>query len=167
MLNYNAQRDDRIVELERMVAHRTTLIASLCSCLGMLEDALRRVQEEPPRPSTPEVIDLTLDEEDEYMTSSSVIDLSDTDVEDDVVDLLGGPIEIPIVEREELIVQETPPPQEVMERLRTPIIEEDVRAVDREADLLVREGRALPKYEDVPDCEINKRKKSEIKHIKE
>jgi len=95
---------------------------------------------------------LTLDEEDEYAMSSSVIDLSDTDMEDDVVDLLGGPIEIPIVEREESIVPETPPPQEVMERLRTLIIEEDVRAADREADLLVREGRALPKYEDAPDC---------------
>ena len=85
------------------------------------------------------------------MTSSSVIDLSDTDIEDDVVDLLGGPIEIPIVVREESIVPETPPPQEVMERLRTPIVEEDVRAADREADLLVREGRALPEYEDAPE----------------
>jgi len=109
------------------------------------------VQEEPPRLSTPEVIDLTLDEEDEFVTSSSVIDLSDTDVEDDVVDLLGGPIEILIVERDELVVPETPPPQEVMERLRTPIIEEDVHAADREADLLVREGRALPEYEEAPD----------------
>ena len=108
------------------------------------------MQEEPPRLSTPEVIDLTLDEEDEFVTSSSVIDLSDTDVEDDVVDLLGGPIEIPIVERDESVVPETPPPQEVMERLGTPIIEEDVR-VAREADLLVREGRALPEYEDPPD----------------
>jgi len=151
MLNYNAQRDDRIVELERMVAHQTTMIVSLCGCLGTLEDALRRVQEEPPRPSTPEVIDLTSDGKDEYVTSSSIIDLSDTDVEDDVVDLLGGPIEIPIVEREESIVPETPPPQEVMERLRTPIVEEDVRVADREADILVREGRALPKYEDAPD----------------
>jgi len=77
MLNYNTQRDDHIVELERTVAHQTTLIASLCGRLGTLEDALRRVQEEPPRPSTPEVIDLTSDEEDEYVTSSSVIDLSD------------------------------------------------------------------------------------------
>jgi len=151
MLNYNAQRDDCIVELERMVAHQTTLIASLCGHLGTLEDALRRVQDEPPRPSTPEVIDLMSDEEDEYVTSSSIIDLSDADVEDDVVDLLGGPIEIPIVEREESIVPETPPPQEVMERLRTPIVEEDVRVVDREVDILVREGRALPKYEDAPD----------------
>ena len=109
------------------------------------------MQEEPPRPSTPEVIDLTLDEEDEYLTSSSVIDLSDTDMEDDVVDLLGGPIEIPIVERDESAVPETPPPQEVMERLRTPIIEEDVRVVDKEADLLVREGRAVPEDEDAPD----------------
>jgi len=91
------------------------------------------------------------DKEDEYVTSSSIIDLSDTDVEDDIVDLLGGPIEIPIVEREELIVPETPPPQEVMERLRTPIIEEDVRVADREVDILVREGRALPEYEDAPD----------------
>jgi len=151
MLNYNAQRDDRIVDLERTVAHQMILIASLCGCLGTLEDALRRVQEEPPRPSTPEVINLTSDEEDEYVTSSSIIDLSDTDIEDDVVDLLGGPIEISIVEREELTVPETPPPQEVMERLRTPIIEEDVCAADREADILVREGRALPEYEDAPD----------------
>jgi len=66
------------------------------------------------------------------------------------VDLLGGPIEIPIVEREESIVLETLPPQEVMERLRTPIIEQDVRAAHREADILVREGRALPEYEDAP-----------------
>jgi len=152
MLNYNAQCDDRIVELERMVAHQTTMIVSLCGRLGTLEDALHRVQEEPPRPSTPEVIDLTLDEEeDEYVMSSSIIDLSDTDVEDDVVDLLGGPIEIPVVEREESIVLEMPPPQEVMERLRTPIVEEDVRAADREVDILVREGRALPEYEDAPD----------------
>jgi len=150
MLNYNAQHDDRIVELERMVEHQSTMITSLCGRLGTLEDVLHQVQEEPPRLSTPEVINLTLDEEDEYMTSSSVIDLSDTDVEDDVVDLLGGPIEIPIVERDESVVPETPPPQEVMERLGTPIIEEDVR-VAREADLLVREGRALPEYEDPPD----------------
>ena len=109
------------------------------------------MQEEPPRLSTPEVIDLTSDKEDEYVMSSSVIDLSDTDVEDDVVDLLGGPIEIPIVEREELIVPETPPLQEVMERLRTLIVEEDVHVVDREVDLLVREGRALPEYEEAPD----------------
>ena len=65
MLNFNAQRDDCIVELERMVAHQATLISSLCGRLGTLEDALRRVQEEHPRPSTPEVIDLTSDEEDE------------------------------------------------------------------------------------------------------
>jgi len=86
--------------------------------------------------------------------SSISIEVVATDavyVEDDIVDLLGGPIEIPIVEREELVVPETPPPQEVMERLRTPIIEEDVCAVDREVDLLVREGRALPEYEDAPD----------------
>ena len=103
MLNYNAQRDDRIVELERMVVHQTTVIASLCGHLGTLEDALRRVQEEPSRPSTPEVIDLTLDEEeDEYVTSSSVIDLSNTDVEDDIVDLLGGPIEIQVDLRADL-----------------------------------------------------------------
>ena len=102
-------------------------------------------------PSSTEVIDLTSDEEDEYVTSSSIIDLSDTDVEDDIVDLLGGPIKIPIVVREESIVPETPPPQEVMERLRTPIIEEDVCAADREADLLVREGRALPEYGEAPN----------------
>jgi len=40
MLNYNAQRDDRIVELERLVVHQTTMIVSLCGCLGTLEDAL-------------------------------------------------------------------------------------------------------------------------------
>jgi len=152
MLNYNAQRDDRIVELERMVEHQTTMIVSLCGRLGTLEDALRRVQEEPPRPSTPEVIDLTLDEEEEdYVTSSSVIDLSDTDVEDDVVDLLGGPIEIQ-VEREDTRVPETPPPQEVMEALRsTPIREEDNQEANRAADLLVRAGLALPEYEDAPE----------------
>jgi len=152
MLNYNAQRDDRIVELERMVDHQTTMIASLCGRLGTLEDALRRVQEEPLRPSTPEVIDLTLDEEeDEYVTSSSVIDLSDTDVEDDIVDLLGGPIEVQ-VEREDTRVPETPPPQEVMEALRsTPIREEDNREANRTADLLVRAGLALPEYEEAPE----------------
>jgi len=152
MLNYNAQRDDRIVELERMVDHQTTMITSLCGRLGTLEDALRRVQEEPSRPSTPEVIDLTLDEEeDEYVTSSSVIDLSDTDVEDDVVDLLGGPIEVQ-VEREDTMVPETLPPQEVMEALRsTPIREEDNREANRAADLLVRVGLALPEYEDAPE----------------
>jgi len=151
MLNYNAQCDDCIVELERMVVHQTTMIASLCGRLGTLEDALRRVQEEPPRPSTPEVIDLTSDEEDDYVTSSSVIDLSDTDVEDDVVDLLGGPIEVQ-VEREDTRVPETPPPQEVMEALRsTPIREEDNHEVNRAADLLVRAGLALPEYEDAPE----------------
>jgi len=152
MLNYNAQRDDCIVELERMVAHQMTMIASLCSRLGTLEDALRRVQEEPPRPSTPEVINLTLDEEeDDYVTSSNVIDLSDTDVEDDIVDLLGGPIEIQ-VEREDMRVPETPPPQEVMEALRsTPIREEDNREANRAADLLVRVGLALPEYEEAPE----------------
>jgi len=152
MLNYNAQRDDRIVELERIVVHQTTMITSLCGRLGTLEDALCRVQEEPPRPSTPEVIDLTLDEEeDDYVTSSSVIDLSDTDVEDDVVDLLGGPIEIQ-VEREDTRVPETPPPQEVMEALRsTPIREEDNREANRAADLLVRAGLAMPEYEEAPE----------------
>jgi len=152
MLNYNAQRDDCIVKLERMVAQQSTMIASLCGRLGTLEDLLRQVQEEPPRPSTPEVIDLTSDEEEEYVTSSSVIDLSDTDVEDDVVDLLGGPIEVPIIEwREDLIVPETPPPQEVMGRLRSTLIqEEEVCVAEREADLLVREGLALPEYEDAP-----------------
>jgi len=151
MLNYNAQHDDRVVELERMVAHQSTMVASLCSRLGTLEDVLRQVQEDPPRLSTPEVINLTSDEEDGYVTSSSVIDFSDTDVEDDVVDLLGGPIEILIVERDESVVLETPPPQEVMERLRTLIIDEDVRVADREVDLPVREGRALPEYEDAPN----------------
>ena len=153
MLNYNAQRDDCIVKLERMVAQQSTMIASLCGRLGTLEDALRQVQEEPPRPSTPEVIDLTSDEEEEYVTSSSVIDLSDTDVEDDVVDLLGGPIEVPVVEwREDDVVPETPPPQEVMEALRsTPIREEDNREANRVADLLVRAGLALPEYEDAPE----------------
>jgi len=53
------------------------MITSLCGPLGTLEDVLCRVQEEPPRLSTLEVIDLTLDEEGEYVTSSSVIDLSD------------------------------------------------------------------------------------------
>jgi len=98
------------------------------------------------------VIDLTLDEEeDDYVTSSSVIDLSDTDVEDDVVDLLGGPIEIQ-VEREDTRVPETPPPQEVMEALRsTPIREEDNREANRAADLLVRAGLALPEYEEAPE----------------
>ena len=74
MLNYNTQHDDHIVKLERMVAHQSTMIVSLCGCLGTLEDALRRVQEEPPRPSTPKVIDLTSDKEDGYVMSSSVID---------------------------------------------------------------------------------------------
>jgi len=151
MLNYNAQRDDHIVELERMVDHQMTMITSLCGRLGTLEDALRRVQEEPSRPPTPEVINLTLDEEeDEYVTSSSVIDLSDTDVEDDVVDLLGGPLEVQ-VEREDTRVPETPPPQEVMEALRsTPIREEDNREANRAVDLLVRAGLALPEYEEAP-----------------
>jgi len=46
------------------------------------------------------------------MMSSSVIDLSDTDI----VDLLGGPIKVPIVavERKDSVVPETP---EVMEML--------------------------------------------------
>jgi len=148
MLNYNTQPDDCIVELERMVDHQMTMITSLCSRLGTLEDALRRVQEEPSRPSTPEVIDLTLDEEeDDYVTSSSVIDLSDTDI----VDLLGGPIEVQ-VEREDTRVPETPPPQEVMEALRSTLIrEEDNREANRAADLLVRAGLALPEYEEAPE----------------
>jgi len=148
----NMQRDDCVVELERQVQHLNTIVVSLCGRLGTLEEALRRVEEVPPRPSTPEVIDLTSDEEEECVTSSSVIDLSDTDVEDDVVDLLGGPIEVPIVEwREDDVVPETPPPQEVMEALRsTPIREEDNREANRAVDLLVRSGMALPEYEDAP-----------------
>jgi len=39
---------------------------------------------------------------------SSVIDLSDTDIEDDIVDLFGGPIKTTIEEREESVVPETP-----------------------------------------------------------
>jgi len=128
------------------------MIASLCSCLGTLEGALCQVQEEPLRSSTPEVIDLTLDEEeDDYVTSSSVIDLSDTDVEDDVVDLLGGPIEVQ-VEREDTRVPETLPPQKVMEALRsTPIREEDNQEANHAVDLLVRAGLALPEYEEAPE----------------
>ena len=106
-MNFITQHDNRVVKLERMVAHQSTMIASLCGHLGTLEDALCRVQEEPPRLSTP-----TSDKEEEYMMSSSVIDLSDTDI----VDLLGGPIKVPIVavERKDSVVPETP---EVMEML--------------------------------------------------
>ena len=150
----NIQLDNRIVELERQVQHLNTMVAGLCGRLGTLEEALGHVEEVPPRPSTPEVIDLTSDEEEDYVTSSSVIDLSsDTDVEDDVVDLLGGPIEVPVIEvREGSIVPETPPPQEVLELMReTPIDDSGLRAVDWEADLLWRAGEGLPEYEDAPN----------------
>ena len=90
---------------------------------------------DPSRPATPN--NLTSDEED-YVTSS------------DVEELVGGPIEVQVKEREGSVVLENPPPQEVLELLRnTPIIEE-ICAWDQEADLLVRKGLAFPEYEDVP-----------------
>jgi len=50
----------------------------------------------------------------------------------------------------ELVVPETPP-QEVMEVLRDMLIREEVNwEVNREANLLVRNGRALLEYEDAP-----------------
>jgi len=66
-------------------------------------------------------------------------------VEDNDEELIGGPIEV------EVQVWVETPPQESLEALRvTPIRDEEYVEVNREADLLVRTGQGLPKYEDSP-----------------
>jgi len=124
------------------------LIVALSSRVGFLEDELQdmdcrlaRAGRRPPTPvpgPPPVVIDLTDlsdDEEDEGLL-----------VDDE--EMIGGPIELGEVQ----IRQETPPSQELLEALRlTPIRDEDNAEYNREADLLVRAGLALPEYEDPPE----------------
>jgi len=134
--------DDRITGLTRRFDEQSALITALSSRVGFLEDELRdmdrrlaRAGRRPPTPvpgPPPVVIDLTDlsdDEEDEGIM-----------VEDDEESLIGGPIEDVVQIR-----QETPPSQELLEALRlTPIRDEDNTEYNREADLLVRAGLALP-----------------------
>jgi len=141
--------DDRITSLTRRFDEQNALITALSSRVGFLEDELQdmdrrlaRAGRRPPTPipgPPPVVIDLTGlsdDEEDKVLM-----------VEDDEESLIGGPIE-----DEVQIRQETPPSQELLEALRlTPIRDEDNAEYNREADLLVRAGLALPEYEDPPE----------------
>jgi len=123
------------------------LIVALSSRVGFLEDELQDMDRHLARavccPSTPArrppvMIDLT-DESDEEEHEVFL-------VEDDDEELIGGPIEVEVQVR-----QETPPSQELLEVLRlTPIREENNAEYNREADLLVRAGMALPEYEDPP-----------------
>jgi len=86
-----------------------------------------------PPPVVIDLTDLSDDEEDEVLM-----------VEDDEESLIGG-----LIEDEVQIRQETPPSQELLEALHlTPIRDEDNAEYNREADLLVRAGLALPEYED-------------------
>ena len=139
--------DERITSLTRRFDEQSALIVALSSRVGFLEDELQdmdcrlaRAGRRPPTPvpgPPPVVIDLTDlsdDEEDETLL-----------VEDDE-EMIGGPID------EVVIRQETPPSQELLEALRlTPIRDEDNVEYNREADLLVRAGLALPEYEDPPE----------------
>ena len=87
-----------------------------------------------PPPVVIDLTDLSDDEEDKVIM-----------VEDDEESLIGGLIEEDGVQ----LHQETPPSQELLEALRlTPIRDEDNAEYNREADLLVRAGLALPEYED-------------------
>jgi len=140
--------DDCITSLTRRFDEQNALIVALSSRVGFLEDELQdmdcclaRAGRRPPTPvpgPPPVVIDLT--------------DLSD-DEEDEglLVDdegMIGGPLDLDEVQ----IRQETPPSQELLEALRlTPIRDEDNAEYNREADLLVRAGLALPEYEDPPE----------------
>jgi len=135
--------DDHVSQLNRRFDEQNALIVALSNRVGFLEDELQDMDRRlraVRRPSTPArpprvTIDLTddSDEEDEVIL-----------VEDDDEELIGGPIEVEVQIR-----QETPPSQELLEVLRsTPIREEDNAEYNREADLLVRAGMALPEYED-------------------
>ena len=139
--------DKRITGLARRFDEQNALIVALSSRVGFLEDELqdmdRRLARAGRRPPTPvpgpppvviDLTDLSDDEEDEGLL-----------VEDDE-EMIGGPLD------EVQIRQETPPSQELLEALRlTPIRDEDNVEYNREADLLVRAGLALPEYEDPPE----------------
>jgi len=146
MNNVEDAIDDRITGLATRLEEQNALIVALSSRVGFLEDELqdmdRRLARAGRRPSTPAprpppvMIDLTDESEDE---GPEVIL-----VEDDDEELIGGPIDVEVQVR-----IETPPPQELLEALRmTPINEEETVEYNREADLLVRAGMALPEYED-------------------
>jgi len=139
--------DKHITGLTRRFDEQNALIVALSSRVGFLEDELQDMDRHlaragrcPPTPvpgPPPVVIDLT--------------DLSDDEedvgllVEDDE-EMIGGPLD------GVQIRQETPPSQELLEALRlTPIRDEDNAEYNREADLLVRVGLALPEYEDPPE----------------
>jgi len=142
--------DDRITSLTRQFDEQNALIVALSSRVGFLEDELQDMDHRlaragccPPTPvpgPPPVVIDLTNlsdDEEDEVLL-----------VEDDEESLIGGLIEVDEVQ----VCQETPPSQELLEVLRLTLIREDDNAeYNREADLLVRVGLALPEYEEPPE----------------
>jgi len=105
-----------------------------------MDRCLARAGHRPPTPvpgPPPVVIDLT--------------DLSDDEEDEGLLvdeEMVGGPIELDEVQ----IRQEMPPSQELLEALRlTPIRDEDNAEYNREADLLVRAGLALPEYEDPPE----------------
>jgi len=139
--------DERITGLTRRFDEQNALIVALSSRVGFLEDELQdmdchlaRAGRRPPTPvpgPPPVVIDLT--------------DLSDDEEDEGLLmdkEVIGGPIELDEVQ----IRQETPPSQELLEALRlTPIRDEDNAEYNREADLLVRAGLALPEYEDPPE----------------
>jgi len=141
--------DERITGLTRRFDEQNALIVALSSRVGFLEDELqdmdRRLARAGRRPPTPvpgpppvviDLTDLSDDEEDKALL-----------VEDDE-EMIGGPIELGEVQ----IRQETPPSQELLEVLRlTPIRDEDNAEYNREADLLVRAGLALPEYEEPPE----------------
>jgi len=142
--------NDRITGLTRRFDEQNALITALSARVGFLEDELqdmdRRLARAGRRPPTPvpgpppvviDLTDLSDDEEEEVLM-----------VEDDEESLVGGPVELGEVQ----IRQETPPSQELLEALRlTPIRDEDNAEYNREADLLVRAGLALPEYEDPPE----------------
>jgi len=130
----------------RQFDEQNTLIVALSSRVGFLEQELEDMdchvarENHPPSPARPPpvMIDLTDDSDEE---EHKVIL-----VEDDNEEIISGPIEVEVQ-----VCQETPPSQELLEVLRlTPIREEDNVEYNREADLLVRVGMALPEYEDPP-----------------
>jgi len=141
--------DERITGLARRFDEQNALIVALSSRVGFLEDELQdmdrrlaRAGRRPPTPvpgPPPVVIDLTdLSDDEEDVTL----------LEENDEEMIGGPIEFDGVQ----IRQETPPSQELLEALRlTPIRDEDNAEYNREADLLVRAGLALPEYEDPPE----------------
>jgi len=140
--------DERITGLTRRFDEQNALITALSSRVGFLEDELQdmdrrlaRAGRRPPTPvpgPPPVVIDLT-DLSDDEEDKSLLVDHKE---------MIGGPLDLGGVQ----IRQETPPSQELLEALRlTPIRDEDNAEYNREADLLVRAGLALPEYEDPPE----------------